>query len=773
MRILLILFSIILSPCFSQIGMHQWKFHVNTSNAFSICSGDNKIFTAYENGLLEYDLKHNEKTLWSNTNFLSDVFISNIHFDDYSQSFWIGYNNGNIDQIKNETVNNLPAVKIANIMGDKKILKFLSYKNFIYAATSFGILKIDPIRLEVRDTYYPPTTETGISDFIIHKDSIYASTNLNIFKASISNPLLANPTNWILDKTIQGNSNLTIGQLISFKSKLLVLMQHNNVGKDSIYELSGNTKTVINNPVFNNIADIKALKVINETLCIFIYDGIYFTDSEFKLKESVFQYVPKLSTRPLDVTNYENSYWIADAQVGMVKWKDNYNNELISEPGPPKSSYFTMDCQNNKFAVAGGIIAKATFAFNTSGFYIYNDNNWNLYDRWNQQQWINQNIWDIGSIAINPKNINQIAVGSYSHIPLSIMNDGKSITNTYTTSNSPLENSSYGNGMSCVSDLKYDDKGNLWMLNSFTSNPLKVLTTDNTWVNFETGSSSKNTFAKKLILDYQGNKWMTIPGVGVIGINDQNTLSDLSDDVYKTVNDGLSTGAIPSKEVTAIAMDFNNNLWIGTDNGFSILYNAPSILDKTTTSYVSQRPKLKFEGNVEYLLGNTSISDIEVDGGNRKWIATANAGLFLINAEGSELISSFTKENSNLISNNILDIKINQLTGEMYLITDLGLVSFRIDASYEDPTYESATVFPNPYKPEHTSGITIQGIKYNSDIKITDAGGNVIYKSTSNGGTAYWNGRTVEGNRVSPGVYFIWTAPNEGEGKKIGKLVIL
>ena len=137
------------------------------------------------------------------------------------------------------------------------------------------------------------------------------------------------------------------------------------------------------------------------------------------------------------------------------------------------------------------------------------------------------------------------------------------------------------------------------------------------------------------------------------------------------------------------------------------------------------------------------------------------------------MIKSYTKENSELISNNILDIKINQVTGEMYIITDLGLVSFRIDASYEDPTYETTTVFPNPYKPEHNSGVTIQGIKYDSDIKITDSAGNLIFKNTSNGGTSYWNGKRFDGNRVSPGVYFIWTAPNEGEGKKIGKFVIL
>ena len=110
----------------------------------------------------------------------------------------------------------------------------------------------------------------------------------------------------------------------------------------------------------------------------------------------------------------------------------------------------------------------------------------------------------------------------------------------------------------------------------------------------------------------------------------------------------------------------------------------------------------------------------------------------------------------------------------MFIVTDLGLISYRADASEGTLDYESTVVFPNPYKIEHTKGITIQGIQYDSDIKITDAAGNVVYKTTSNGGTAFWNAQDWNGNRVSPGIYFFWTAPNSinGVGKKVGKVVV-
>ncbi len=214
-------------------------------------------------------------------------------------------------------------------------------------------------------------------------------------------------------------------------------------------------------------------------------------------------------------------------------------------------------------------------------------------------------------------------------------------------------------------------------------------------------------------------------------------------------------------------------MWIGTDNGFAILYNTSNVFDAAAGDYNAQRIKLEFEGNVEYLLGNTNITDIEIDGANRKWLATANTGIFLLSSDGLEIIQHFTEDNSPLISDNIIDLEMNQKTGEIFIITDKGLVSYRSDASEGADDYSQVTVFPNPARPDFNGLITIQGIKADSDIKITDASGNLVFKTTSNGGTATWNGKTVEGERVKSGVYLIWTAVNEGKGRKVGKVVVI
>jgi hypothetical protein len=756
----------------SQIGMHDWRLFVTPTKAISVASGDGRVIAALENGLIEYDIQANEKTVWTKVNYLSDIFVSTISFDAYTNSFWIGYTNGNIDKLQNASVTNLSALKNSNIMGNKKIIKFISKGNFIYALTEFGVLKIDPKSVEVRDTYYPTSSNSKWIDFEILGDSIFVISESSMYQADLKNNLLANPANWSLNNNVSLVGQSKLNKLCVYNSSMYIASDGPAYKDDSLYLYTNNGLFAIKEGSFVEPREIINIQSDANYFYLILYDGIHILDTSLHLKESIFRYNSGVLLETRAITNSNNRFWIADNNAGLVNWSDNWNNSSISFNGPYKNNFFSMDWKNGKLAVAGGVLDRTNFAFSSVGFYTMEDEVWSSFDRWNQNLWKDSNVWDVSSVSINPKNSNQVAVASYSEIPLSIQ-QGTQIKDVYTSSNSPLEKTSFGNGWSCVSDVEYDTKGNLWMLNAFTNQPLKVLSKDGLWYTMNTPSSVKNSYTRKLVIDSKGNKWIATPSLGVVGYKDNGTISDLSDDVSKIISDGLTTGTLPSKEVNAIAIDLEDELWIGTDNGFCILYNAPSILSNDVTSYNTYRVKLNYEGNVEYMLGNTSITDIEVDGGNRKWIATANAGLFLLSADGSEILESFTKDNSPLISNNILDLEINQETGEVFIITDIGLVSYRSDASVSDPTYSSCIVFPNPYKISNQGGITIQGIQYDSDVKITDSSGKLVYKTTSNGGTAFWNGKTQDGERVASGVYFFWTATNEGTGNKVGKVVVI
>jgi hypothetical protein len=432
-----------------------------------------------------------------------------------------------------------------------------------------------------------------------------------------------------------------------------------------------------------------------------------------------------------------------------------------------------MDWNKGKLAVASGRLEFKSPGFLRHGYYLFENEDWSYNDNSTLEEWQGIDIHDFIDIAVNPKNPDEVAISTYSRFPLSIVDTKTNSCSVYDSGNSTIQLSLAGNGWALASDVAYDAKGNLWVLNGWAERPLVARQADGTWWSYDCGVDARNKYTTKMVLDQDNNVWFATETNGVFGYNYSKTFDNTGDDQNINLTSGDYTGALPSENITALAVDLDGELWIGTDAGFAVLYNPAGAFNAASGDYNTQRIKVRFEGNVEYMLGSTHITDIEVDGGNRKWMATSGAGLVLLSADGSEIIQQFTQENSALISNNIYDIKINQETGELFIITDLGLVSYRSDASLDDADYSSTKVFPNPVRPGYEGLITIQGIRYDSDVKVTDVAGNLVFKTTSNGGTATWDGKRVDGSKVESGVYLIWTATNEGSSRKVGKVVVV
>jgi hypothetical protein len=750
----------------SQIGTGQWRLHIPNQKAIDVVATKTSIFTAFEKGLLEYDLIFKEKTIWDNVNYLSDLTLTSLAYYEAQDAVFVGYENGNIDKIMNNRVYNIPAIPLSQIQGNKRINKIVVYKDEVFFATGFSIVKIDPIKNEVRDTYYPTAGMTPIIDVAFRNDTIFALTKSRMYKAHVNNQALADPSQWKVDTRLAILEQDTYKEIEVLDENLFVLYSIDDYGKDSVFIVKNNGLELFTNSIhsleINSIRNTGGKLVVNTEGAVMIYN----TDGTIDKNYSAFNL--GFWIQPNNSILHKNILWFADNSNALLKCEDEFKSVKYYFDGPPRKSVYKLSWTKGKLAVAGGTLSPNALTFNKDGVYTMIDEQWTHISPFLQEMWKDKNVWDFSSVSINPKNINEIAIGKSCEFPLSIVEDGKNVKRVYNHENSIIEANS-----SCISDLKYDNDGNLWLINCFSNNPLKVLTKDGVWQKFETGNATVGKFTGRIAIDNFGNKWFTVHNTGVIAYNDGGTIEDTSDDKFKLINNGEFTGDLPSPSVTSIAVDFDNRLWIGTTSGFAILYNSTNVFDALPGEYNAQRIKLNFEGNVEYLLGNTSISDIEIDGGNRKWIATSNSGVFLLSADGQEIIEHFTKENSPLISNNIVDLEINHDNGEVFIVTDIGLVSYRTDASYGDPNYSNVTIFPNPARPDFDGPVTIQGIQYNSDVKVTDISGNLVFKTTSNGGTASWNGKNLNGERVQPGVYLFWTANNEGKGRFVGKVLIV
>lgn len=754
----------------SQLPTGQWRMHV-ANKAIDIASGNGQVFAALETGLIEYDINANEASLWTDVNSLSDIQITCVYYHPESKSFFVGYKNGNIDHIVNNTVINIPALKMASIQGEKKVYSFSGNGNHVYASTGIGVLVIDASNNEIKDTYYPTITQEPILQVAFLNDSIYALTRYNLVKANLQNKALADPTQWKRNshvRTIVGDT-AQYSKIFSFKGNLLISKNTKNFGLDTLFKLNSSGFSDALNLTF--VAEIKNFNVFQDNILLVLYDGVLKYDENLVYMDVYNQYKGYDNIENFNATLVDKDIYVADLNNGLFEFSGGILTH-IKVNGPRRNSFFALSGTADKIAVAGGEIHKTGFGFNPSGAYVFDDESWTNFYKDGQNLWKPRLIFDVSTVSINPQNTDHIAIGSYSEVPLSITTDAKTITSYFDEENSLLEKPSPQNPYVCISDIEYDKKGNLWVVNCYSSFPLKVYTKDGVWHKFSQGNTVQNKYSGKLIIDNNGNKWFSVYDQGLIGYSDNNTIEDPSDDRYVIVNNGENTGALPESNVTAIAVDLDNRIWIGTSNGFAVLYNPENAFDAQQGEYNTQRIKIEYEGNVEYVLGNTSITDIEVDGGNRKWIGTANAGIFMLSPDGSEVLESFTKENSAIISNNILDMEFNDKTGELFVITDIGLVSLRTNSSKGDPNYEDVSVFPNPVKPEFEGLITIQGIKYDSDVKFTDVAGNLVYQTTSNGGTATWNGKHFNGEKVKAGTYLIWTASNTEKGRKVGRVVI-
>ena len=264
-----------------------------------------------------------------------------------------------------------------------------------------------------------------------------------------------------------------------------------------------------------------------------------------------------------------------------------------------------------------------------------------------------------------------------------------------------------------------------------------------------------------MVLDLEGNRWIkqgSFGGILVVSPRNQRQF----------ISSGIGSGNLPSDDVRSLALDRDGQMWVGTNRGVVVFDNPSAVFsgrnfDAYTPIFERRR-----------LLGNETVTSIAIDGGNRKWIGTKN-GIFLFSPDGTELVSNFNEKNTPLPTNDIVSITAEPKTGEIYIRTTKGMVSYRGTATEGSLRQDESAVkvFPNPVRPDFEGQIGIEGLVENAFVKITDIAGNLVYETRANGGTAVWNGNTLSGRRVETGVYLIFSANAKGEETLVSRLAVI
>jgi hypothetical protein len=335
--------------------------------------------------------------------------------------------------------------------------------------------------------------------------------------------------------------------------------------------------------------------------------------------------------------------------------------------------------------------------------------------------------------------------------------------------NSPLRTTLAGNnGYTRVPGLAVDAAGQVWVTNRHQQAEapgLHVLKTDGSWQSFRFPGFADGGNLEKILLDQNGFKWMTVsrkPDESARGL----VVFDDRTGQYRHLSNNPGSGNLPGADIYALALDRNGPVWVGTDKGVAVFYEPALVFESSSfpgvTPIIAGRP----------LLQNQAVKAIAVDGGNRKWVGT-DTGLWLFSAEGDQVIFHFTSANSPLPSDNILDIAINHGTGEVFVVTSAGLVSYRGTATVTEGPPDCAQVFPNPVRPGYAGQVGITGLPQDAIVKITDISGALVFQTKAAGGMVAWDLKDLKGRRVRSGVYLAFSASPDGRQSCLTKIAVV
>jgi hypothetical protein len=762
-RNIFILFLILsVKITFSQIPVGTWRTHYSYNNVISVCDADDKIFAANEIDIFSYTKNDETIEKLNKVNGLSDAGISKINYNKSTKTLLIAYSNSNIDILRNDTIFNFSEIKRKQISGSKAINSIKFVGDSVYLSCDFGIVIFDTRKLEFADTYIigENSEMIGINGVSFNNSFIFAATNEGLYKADKYSINLSDYRNWTKITDIP-NPDYKINQTENIGDIVYASQKQSNTETTIVYKLKNDIWTSFDNEL-NYVKSISA----NPDFITFANDGkikVYdkFENSSKALTWYNFEDSSTYIKANFAITDNKNDIWIADKRFGLVSKLSGKSPEKIMPDGPEKNLCSRLKFADLKIIATHG--SSSGVSWNEGAYSILKEENWKThYLR-------NSDAFEFNSIAVNPSNSEDIYIGSRIGGIYQFKND--IFFKNYDETNSTLQTVL---GYVSISDMLFDINKNFWVSNWYVPKPVSVLTASGNWYSYNFGGLLNNKYAGEMILTKDNFKWLILSQSGIFAFDDVNTPETESDDRYKYFYPITNEGETVSQNVSALAEDKDGNIWVGTDNGVVVYYSPSDIFENN--NFRADRIQLTTYGNdttEQYLLSTDVVTKICIDGANRKWIGTQNSGLFLVSDNGKNEIHNFNTTNSPLISNTILDLAINEKTGEVFIANEGGILSFRSDATKGGEDFENVYVFPNPVRPDYNGIITVTGLAENVNVKITDISGNLVYETEALGGQASWNGKTFSGRKVNTGVYLIFCTNSDGSKTFVTKLLLI
>lgn len=746
-------------------AMLQWESYTSCFHPTDIVLTKHHVFELAEGALFSLDKRDRSLSRWGKQEGMHGGAISHIAYIEPQDAVLVIYTNNLIDIISSRG----EIEEMADLYQSSTPMKILSlcvHKQKAYLGTDFGIIVLNLKKKEVTETYYigPDAASIPITELTVVGDTLFAISGADLYKGN-TNDQLINYKNWEVEPT-----GLTQPQWMAACQDTLWVLEQNKT-----YQRQGGDWQM-------QLAEYGFEKLMSHNGKIFFIDGLGFVYE--RLQDNIQNIYCVSPCAACCFDRQTGLYWVAAEKYGIVETNGDYMsmlNHYILD-GPIRNDVYHLRFAGDKlFVCPGG--RWATENHISSSFAYYKDGQWGYETAENTEKTLGVTPTDLVAVAADPNDDTHFFMATYSQGVLEYRNNKIYKQYTEGTPGCPFKSLVEGEPRYVRTDAATIDNGYLWVLQTetlpYTINTMNLATGQWFSYNFmNRGQRVASPTYKGIWIDNKrGSHYKWFIGqrgsVGIYLLCDNDTPNKGTDDrtIFRNELQDQNGNTLRFSRLNDMAQDKNGDFWVGFAEGIFIIPAESDFFSSDACKRVII-PRNDGTGLADYLLGTENVTAIAVDGGNRKWLGTENSGIYLVSEDGQRTIHHFTVENSPLLSNSITSIAIHPTSGEVFIGTSDGIISFRSDAAEPFETYENILAYPNPIRPNYDGVVTITGLMDQSDVNIIDPAGQLVCKTKSNGGIAVWDLNNAAGKRVGSGVYTALC--NSADGKHgLAKILVM
>ena len=709
----------------------DWTTYTNMNSINQLLFQEGKLWCATTGGAAIFDIHDSAFIRWTNVEGLGGNYLYSVAHDT-SGSYWWGAQNGTLTKYTPED----NSWKVYSFIDRDEtrlhINRIVPWGDQLWIATNKALVLflIDKNGGEIKETYRrlgeDLNGEEEVTCVRMVGDRIWAGLIGGIATANRNDPNLLDFSRWIsfTKETSSGLSSNSILCLTNISDRILV-------GTDrGVFEFHPLDSTWQSLGLSNY--RINDLEYLDQNLYAATNSGLLaYQNSTWIPFSSTGLISVNLRSVTIDSTG---AIWVATADQGISVYQNGtWKNHPIA--GPPSNNFVDMETDQS---------GNLWCAHDVSGA-----------SRFDGKQWTSLSaIPEIKSHSIRAvKEDDQGNLWFSSWGGGVIKYDGDTTWIRFTEKNSPLKGISTDSAYVVINDLAIDEMGNRWFPNWEALDTTRLVCSpseqDTSWVVFYDREGIKSVLLLRVFAK-GGHLFVCTRDNGLYDLNYNWTLEDKADDQitnYTSKDDHLSDNSVMCANV-----DKDDALWVGTAGG----------LDLYDPDYERFRP-IKLPDPL-----GPQVNDIAVDERNNKWIATSN-GLGVMNNQG-EFVQTFTTFNSKICGNKVLRLKVDRMTGDVWIGTDEGLSRYESGIGAPAKNLAEVIPFPNPFViQDQPEVLTFDKLPYQATVRIFTVAGELVREIKSGN---QWDGRNKSGELVASGIYLFYVQDSSGKSA-VGKIAVI